>query len=93
MPLFVVLEDGLELDAETVSLIRARIRDRASARHVPDEVIAAPGIPHTRTGKKLEVPVKRLLKGHPLDDVVNLATVDRPELLAFYAEFARSASR
>lgn len=43
-------------------------------------------IPHTRTGKKLEVPVKRLLQGTPADEVVNLATVDNPDLIAYFAE-------
>ena len=46
------------------------------------------GIPHTRTGKKLEVPVKRLVQGATLDDVVDLGAVDDAELLAEYAEFA-----
>ena len=45
--------------------IRAAIREHASPRHVPDAILLAPGIPHTRTGKKLEVPVKRILLGMP----------------------------
>ena len=63
MPLFVVLAADDELDDELRDRIRAAIREHASPRHVPDEIIAVPGIPHTRTGKKLEVPVKRLLQG------------------------------
>ncbi|HNP55549.1 MAG TPA: acetoacetate--CoA ligase [Gordonia sp. (in: high G+C Gram-positive bacteria)] len=88
MPLFVVLEPGRELDDELVTAIKSRIRERASARHVPDEVIAVPGIPHTRTGKKLEVPVKRLLQGAELAAVVNPASVDDPSLLDVFAELA-----
>ncbi len=60
------------------------MRDRVSPRHVPDEVIQAPGIPHTRTGKKLEVPVKNILRG--LTGAVQKDAVDRPELLEFYRE-------
>jgi acetoacetyl-CoA synthetase len=61
----------------------------ASPRHVPDELIAVPGIPHTRTGKKLELPVKRLLQGATPDEVAKPGALDRPELLETYAELAR----
>lgn len=93
MPLFVVLEPGRELDDELVAAIKSRIRERASARHVPDEVIAVPGIPHTRTGKKLEVPVKRLLQGAELAAVVNPASVDDPDLLDVFAALAAERGR
>ncbi|CCH77274.1 putative acyl-CoA synthetase [Nostocoides japonicum T1-X7] len=88
MPLFVVLDDGHHLDEELAALITRRIRERTSARHVPDEVIAVPGIPHTRTGKKLEVPVKRLLQGAALGEVANPASVDDPALLQVFADLA-----
>ncbi|MER6155578.1 acetoacetate--CoA ligase [Streptomyces sp. NPDC001868] len=85
MPLFVVLGAGVELDDALRERVRAAIRDGASPRHVPDEIIAVPAIPHTRTGKKLEVPVKRLLQGAALEDVVNLAAVDEPGAVEFFA--------
>ncbi|MCS7478490.1 acetoacetate--CoA ligase [Umezawaea endophytica] len=85
MPLFVVLADGVELDQALKDRIAEAIRVHASPRHVPDAVIAAPGIPHTRTGKKLEVPVKRLLQGVPLEQALDRAAVDDPALLDFYA--------
>ncbi|WP_161928416.1 acetoacetate--CoA ligase [Gordonia crocea] len=88
MPLFVVVEHGVELDDELVARIKSSIRERASARHVPDEVIAVPGIPHTKTGKKLEVPVKRILQGADAGSVANPASVDNPDLLAVFAELA-----
>ncbi|MBB1152428.1 AMP-binding enzyme [Amycolatopsis dendrobii] len=95
MPLFVTLTDGARLDEPLRQRILAAIRRGASARHVPDEVIAAPGIPHTRTGKKLEVPVKRLLLGDDPDAVVDSGSVDQPELLDRYRRFQhrRSAVR
>ena len=85
MPLFVVLADGVELDAALVAEIRDRLRKEASPRHVPDEVLLAPGIPHTRTGKKLEVPVTAMLAGRTGVDV-DPQSVDRPELLDWYRE-------
>jgi acetoacetyl-CoA synthetase len=88
MPLFVTLADGRELDEALIGQINASIREFASPRHVPDQVIAVSGIPHTRTGKKLEVPVKRLLQGVPLARVVNPSVMDNPELLAEYAAIA-----
>ena len=60
MPLFVVLADGAELTDELRDRIKKTIRDEVSPRHVPDEIIVAPGVPHTRTGKKLEVPIKKM---------------------------------
>jgi acetoacetyl-CoA synthetase len=91
MPLFVVLRDDATLDDQLVALVRDRIREKASPRHVPDEIIAVPGIPHTRTGKKLELPVKRLLQGATPEQVAKPGAVDRPDLLNFYAALARSS--
>jgi len=85
MPLFVQLVPGAELDDELRARIVAEIREHASPRHVPDEIIEAPGIPHTRTGKKLEVPIKRMLQGHDVGAVLDPRSVDDPALLAWYA--------
>ncbi|MDX3575626.1 acetoacetate--CoA ligase [Streptomyces sp. FL07-04A] len=85
MPLFVVLAAGTELDDALRDRIREAIRTGASPRHVPDEIIEVPAIPHTRTGKKLEIPVKRLLQGAPAEQVVNSAAVDNPDLIEHYA--------
>ncbi|MGW2034216.1 acetoacetate--CoA ligase [Streptomyces sp. NPDC001811] len=85
MPLFVVLADGIELDDALREKIRDAIRTGASPRHVPDEILAVPALPHTRTGKKLEVPVKRLLQGAPAEQVLNPSAVDDPRLIAYFA--------
>ncbi|GGN94866.1 acetoacetate-CoA ligase [Streptomyces albiflavescens] len=85
MPLFVVPAADVTLDDALRDRIRDAIRAGASPRHVPDEILEVPAIPHTRTGKKLEVPVKRLLQGAPADQVVSRAGVDAPELIDFYA--------
>ncbi|MDX6356602.1 MAG: acetoacetyl-CoA synthetase, partial [Streptomyces sp.] len=88
MPLFVRLAEGAELDGPLRDRIRATIRSELSPRHVPDEIIAVPGVPHTLTGKRIEIPVKRLLQGTPLDKAVNPGSVDDPELLRFYERLA-----
>jgi acetoacetyl-CoA synthetase len=88
MPLFVVLEDGVTLDQPLIDRINTAIRTQASPRHIPDVITAVPGIPHTRTGKKLEVPVKRLLQGAPIDQALAREAVDDPALLDFYALLA-----
>ncbi|MFG2366863.1 acetoacetate--CoA ligase [Streptomyces mirabilis] len=85
MPLFVVPAPGVALDDALRERIRDAIRTGASPRHVPDEILQVPAIPHTRTGKKLEVPVKRLLQGAAVEQVVNPAAVDAPELVDYYA--------
>jgi acetoacetyl-CoA synthetase len=85
MPLFVTLTAGAVLDDDLRNQIKDAIRSGVSPRHVPDEILEVPGIPHTRTGKKLEVPVKRLLQGAPVEKVVNPATVDAPDLIDYYA--------
>ncbi|MFE7577260.1 acetoacetate--CoA ligase [Streptomyces sp. NPDC057521] len=88
MPLFVVLEPGRVLDEELRDTIRSAIRTHASPRHVPDTVIEVPALPHTRTGKKLEVPVKRLLQGAAIEKVAGREAVDDFSALAYFTRFA-----
>lgn len=88
MPLFVKLADGIDA-AEARSAIESAIRTNLSVRYLPDDIIVMAGIPHTKTGKKLEVPVKRLIQGAHLEDVADLGAVDDPRLLESYARFAR----
>jgi acetoacetyl-CoA synthetase len=87
MPLFVVLADDTDLDDALRHRITDTIRTQASPRHVPDEIITVPSIPHTRTGKKLEVPIKRLLQGAPIEKVVGSDTVDDPASLRYFTRF------
>ncbi|ORV87990.1 acetoacetyl-CoA synthetase [Mycolicibacterium iranicum] len=84
MPLFVVLAEGVELTDALSEKIDDAVRTEVSPRHVPDEIIVAPGIPHTRTGKKLEVPVKKLFQGGDPAKVVERSAVDDPALLDWY---------
>ncbi|WP_406141532.1 acetoacetate--CoA ligase [Streptomyces sp. NBC_01089] len=89
MPLFVHLAPGTALDDALRGRIKQTLREQLSPRHVPDDIIEVPGIPHTLTGKRIEVPVKRLLQGAALDRAVNPGSVDDVELLHFYEKLAR----
>ncbi|OBI72110.1 acetoacetate--CoA ligase [Mycobacterium sp. E740] len=89
MPLFVVLASGTELTDDLCDRVKQTIREEVSPRHVPDEIIAAPGVPHTRTGKKLEVPIKKLFQGADPSKVVERSAVDDPDLLEWYVRHKR----
>jgi acetoacetyl-CoA synthetase len=91
MPLFVVLAPGAVLNDDLRNRIKQHIRTTCSARHVPDEIVAVPAIPRTLTGKKLEVPVKRLIQGADPEKVVNVGVVDRADVLPLFAEAGRRA--
>jgi acetoacetyl-CoA synthetase len=88
MPLFVVTEPECPLDDDLRQRIRETIRHNVSPRHVPDDIVVAPGVPMTRTDKRLEVPIKRLLQGVAPDSAVNRATVADSEILDWYIDFA-----
>ncbi len=90
MPLFVVLAEGVSLTDALREKINDAVRTEVSPRHVPDEIIVAPGIPHTRTGKKLEVPVKKLFQGGDPAEVVERSAVDDPALLDWYVAQRRT---
>jgi acetoacetyl-CoA synthetase len=85
MTLFVVLRENAELDEALQAEIRRRIREDCSPRHVPDEIVAAPDIPRTLSGKILEVPVKRILMGAPLDRVASRDSLANPAALDWFA--------
>ena len=80
--LFVVLSDGAALDSELAARIRRHLRTRLSPRHGPDEIRAIPEVPTTLSGKKLEVPIKRILAGEPVETAVNIGTLQNPESIA-----------
>jgi acetoacetyl-CoA synthetase len=88
MTLFVVLREGAVLDEGLEAEIRRKIREDCSPRHVPDEVLAAPEIPRTLSGKILEVPVKRILMGASPDAVASRDSLANPGALAYFEELA-----
>jgi acetoacetyl-CoA synthetase len=92
MPLFVVLRDDCELDDDLVKRIRTRVREDASPRHVPNDVIAVKEVPRTLSGKVLELPVKRILMGTPADKAASRDSLANPESLDAFADFASRRS-
>ncbi|MEV6380951.1 acetoacetate--CoA ligase [Streptomyces sp. NPDC051773] len=90
MPLFVALTDGATLDAGLERTIRDRLRREYSPRHVPDRIIQVPSLPMTLTGKKLEVPARRILLGTPVEQAADRSTVADPRALDALARYART---
>ncbi|MFI6320368.1 acetoacetate--CoA ligase [Nonomuraea sp. NPDC050556] len=82
--LYVTLAEGSSLDDALVSGLRKALREELSPRHVPDEIIEVPGIPRTLSGKKLEVPVRKILLGTPVEQAANPDAMANPEILRFF---------
>jgi acetoacetyl-CoA synthetase len=91
MPLFVVLTHGVALDEDLKQRIRREIRTRCSPRHVPDEIISVPSIPYTLSGKKTEMPVKRMLMGAHPEEVISRDTLRDPSALDAFIRMAGRA--
>jgi acetoacetyl-CoA synthetase len=92
MPLFVVLSEGVTLDDDLRTRMTQAIRTQLSPRHVPDDIVQVPAVPRTLTGKKLEVPVKRILQGARPDDVSASGALTNPEMLEWFERFAKDRS-
>ncbi len=86
--LFVVLRPGIELDDDLRKRIAGALRNSLSPRHAPDTIVAVPAIPRTLTGKKLEVPVKRILTGAKVADVASSDALVEPGSIEPFAEYA-----
>ncbi|MGR6317325.1 acetoacetate--CoA ligase [Micromonospora soli] len=87
--LFVVLAEGLELDDELRKKICRELRTALSPRHVPDEIHQVRAVPRTLSAKKLEVPVKKILTGTPVDNAAAKGALANPESLTAFAAFAQ----
>jgi acetoacetyl-CoA synthetase len=90
LALFVVLRPGLTLDQALKDRINAAIRTAVSPRFIPDEIVQAPEIPRTLSGKKQEVPIKKLYLGHPPEKVINREAMANPGCLDFYLALAQA---
>ena len=90
MPLFVVLRDGLTLDVAIHAKIVDAIKTALSPRFVPNEIFQVAEIPRTLSGKKQELPIKKLLLGQPLEKVVNREAMANPGCLDWYVNLARA---
>ena len=92
MPLFVVLREGVALDDAMKAQLNNAIKTALSPRFLPNEIFAVPEIPRTLSGKKQELPIKKLLLGQPLEKVVNRDAMANPACLAWYVDFAARRS-
>jgi acetoacetyl-CoA synthetase len=90
MPLFVTLAPGAVLDEALRQKIAGQIRAQYTARHVPDKIIVVDAIPATLTGKKMEVPVRKILLGTPPDEAANRNAMSNPRSLDAFADYART---
>jgi acetoacetyl-CoA synthetase len=93
MPLFVVLREGLTLDDPVRAKLVNAIKTALSPRFVPDEIFQVAEIPRTLSGKKQELPIKKLLLGQPLDKVLNREAMANPACLDWYVALARARSQ
>jgi acetoacetyl-CoA synthetase len=87
--LFVSLVPGRELDDALRTRITEALRRDLSPRHVPDRIETVPGVPRTLSGKKLEVPVKRILTGTPIEVAASRGSLANPETLDYFASLVR----
>lgn len=90
--LFLVFNEGYELTPELTTAIQSKLRTGYSPRHVPDEIRVAPAIPYTKSGKKMETPVKRILMGGNSMSSISKEAMANPESLTFFEELVTSKS-
>jgi acetoacetyl-CoA synthetase len=86
MPLFVMLEKSNSLNEELKSKINKELKSHCSPRHVPDIIIEVPDIPYTLSGKKMEVPVKKILMGMTTKENMNKEAIRNPKAMDFFLE-------
>ena len=90
MPLFVVLRDGVTLDDGLKDRIKQKLRADASPRHVPNDIIAIDQVPYTLSGKKMEVPIRKVLLGQNIGEAANPGAMRNPESIKFFEDFAKT---
>jgi acetoacetyl-CoA synthetase len=91
--LFVVLRDGRELNDDLRKRISDALRSNLSPRHRPDDIVAVPAIPRTMTGKKLELPVKQIMTGTPVTEVVSRDALVDPSAIEAFAAYAAERAK
>ncbi|MCB0132250.1 MAG: hypothetical protein KDD78_15425, partial [Caldilineaceae bacterium] len=89
MPLFVVLREDATLTDDLVARIKSKVRRAISPRHVPDEIFAIQQVPYTLSGKKMEVPIRKILLGQDVDKAANVGAMRNPDALDYFVAFAQ----
>jgi acetoacetyl-CoA synthetase len=93
LPLFVVLSPGAVLDERLKAAINQHLRQEVSPRHVPNAIIAIDAVPYTLSGKKMEVPIRKILLGMDARTAANPGAMRNPQALEFFVQFAEKISR
>lgn len=88
MPLFVVIREGFQLTDDLKTKINKRIREEVSPRHIPDDIFQVQEVPKTLTGKKMEIPVRKILLGFPLEKSVSIDAIQNPDSIDFFIKLA-----
>ena len=90
MPLFVVMRDGVPLDDEVKGKIKSILRQKVSPRHVPNEILEIKEVPYTLSGKKMEVPIRKILLGLDTEKAANPGAMRNPGSIRYFIEYAKS---
>ena len=90
MPLFVVLREGVKLDEVLKDQVKRKIAGALSPRHIPDEIFAVTQVPRTLSGKKLEVPIKRILMGMAPQKALSMDSMSNPDSVKYFVELSQT---
>lgn len=90
MPLFVVMRDDATLTDDLKGAIKQKLRQEVSPRHTPNEIIVIEQVPYTLSGKKMEVPIRKILLGMSTGKAANVGAMRNPESLDFFVEYAKT---
>ena len=90
MPLFVVLRESVQLDDALRAEIKERLRSNVSPHHIPDQIVQITEVPRTLSGKKMEVPIKKLFMGVPVEKAVSADAMSNPQSIQFFIDYAHT---
>lgn len=93
MPLFVVMRQGEALTDDLKKAIAQKLRQEVSPRHIPNEIISIQQVPYTLSGKKMEVPIRKILLGLDTTKAANAGAMRNPEALSFFVEYAKELAK
>jgi acetoacetyl-CoA synthetase len=88
MPMFVQVAEGHTFDDDLTGKICGQLKTQCSPRHVPDKIYPVAAVPYTLTGKKMEVPVRKLLMGWPLEKAASRDAMANPDAIDFFLDYA-----
>lgn len=89
MPLFLQLAEGVDLNHELIQAIKTELKVKCSPRHIPDEFLVVLEIPYTLTGKKMEIPVRKLLMGNKPDSAFSIDAMKNPKSMNYFIQLSK----